>query len=90
MRDHEIIVELGHNQKLLAALRELDETPESLIGAVGDGKKFLNRKRVKLPAGTTITFKKNTKGWQMDILVKEPPFSYRHRYNSEKGLIHGR
>jgi hypothetical protein len=53
MRSHEIVVELGHNQKLMSAMRELDEHPESLAAAVEDGTKFLKQKRVKLPKGTT-------------------------------------
>jgi hypothetical protein len=88
MRGHEIIVELGHNRKLMAAMKELDERPESLAEAIEDGNKFLKKRRVKLPAGTTISVKKRAKGWEMNFRVDEPIYFYKYRYNSEKGLIH--
>ena len=88
MRGHEIVVELGHNQNLLAAMRELDDRPESLADAVEDGNKFLKKKRVKLPAGTTVSVKKLSKGWEMSVRVDKAPYSYQYRYNSERGLIY--
>jgi hypothetical protein len=87
VRGHELLVEFGHNQKLLAAMRELDERPESLAEAIEDGNKFLKKRRVKLPAGTTVSVKKRTKGWEISVRVDEPNYSYKYRYNSEKGLI---
>jgi len=88
MRGHELVVELGHNQKLMAAMRELDESPESLAAAVEDANKFLKKKRVKLPAGTAVSVKKNVKGWEMGVRVTEAPYCYQYRYNSETGLVY--
>ena len=88
MRSHEIVVELGHNQKLMSAMRELDEHPESLAAAVEDGTKFLKKKRVKLPKGTTVSVNKRSNGWEMNVSVCEGPYCYGYRYNSERGLIY--
>ena len=88
IRGHEIIAELGNNQKLLAALRALDNNSQALTTACADGLKFMKSKRVKLPAKTKISFKRRRKGWEMDLHVAEPGFTYKYRYNSERGLIH--
>ena len=88
MRSHELVVELGHNQKLMAAMRELDERPESLAEAVADGNKFLKKKRVKLPAKTTVSVKKASNGWEMSVRVDKAPYSYQYRYHSKRGLIY--
>lgn len=88
MRSHELVVELGHNQELMAAMRELDDRPESLAEAVADGNKFFKKKRVKLPAGTTVSVKKRSKGWEMSVRVEEGPYCYQYRYNSETGLVY--
>jgi len=88
MRGHELLVELGHNQKLMAAMREFDDSPESLAEAVKDGNKFLKKKQVKLPAGTKVSVKKVSKGWEMDVRVDKASYSYHYRYNSERGLIY--
>jgi hypothetical protein len=88
MRSHELVVELGHNQKLMAAMRELDERPESLAEAVEDGNKFLKKKRVKLPAGTTVSVKKRSNGWEMSVCVTKAPHCYQYRYHSERGLVY--
>lgn len=88
MRGHELVVELGHNQQLMAAMRELDDRPESLAEAVEDGNKFLKKKRVKLPTGTTVSVKKVSKGWEMSVRVDKGPYSYQYRYHSERGLVY--
>jgi hypothetical protein len=88
MRGHELVVELGHNEKLMAAMRELDERPESLAEATEDGTKFLKQRQVKLPAGTTVTVKKRSNGWEMSVRVLEKSLCYCYRYNSERGLIY--
>lgn len=88
MRSHELVVELGHNQNLLAAMRELDDRPESLAEAVADGNKFLKKRRVKLPAGTAVSVKKLSKGWEMSVCVKKGPYCYQYRYHSERGLVY--
>jgi len=72
----------------MAAMKELDDRPESLAEAVEDGNKFLKKKRVKLPAGTTVSVKKLSKGWEMSVRVDKAPYSYQYRYNSERGLIY--
>jgi len=88
MRGHELVVELGHNQQLMAAMRELDDRPESLAEAVEDGNKFLKKKRVKLPTGTTVSVKKVSKGWEMSVRVDKGPYCYQYRYHSERGLVY--
>jgi hypothetical protein len=88
MRSHELVVELGHNQELMAAMRELDDHPESLAEAVADGNKLLKKMRVKLPKGTTVSVKKRSKGWEMSVCVEKGPYSYCYRYNSERGLVY--
>ena len=88
MRGHEIVVELGHNQQLMAAMRELDDRPESLAEAVEDGNKFLKKKRVKLPTGTTVSVEKRSKGWEMSVRVDKGPYCYQYRYHSERGLVY--
>ena len=88
MRGHELVVELGHNQDLMAAMRELDDHPESLAEGVADGTKFLKKRRVKLPKGTTVLVKKRSQGWEMDVCVAKAPYSYQYRYHSERGLVY--
>jgi hypothetical protein len=88
MRSHELVVELGHNQELMAAMRELDDRPEALAEAVKDGNEFLKKKKVKLPKGTTVSVKKVSQGWEMSVSVKKGPYCYQYRYHSERGLIY--
>jgi hypothetical protein len=87
VRSHEIIIELGRNKRLLAALRELDASPAAVASAVEDGQRFLNKRKVKLPAGMVVSFRRRAGGWEMGMVVDEAGFRHKFRYHSERGLL---
>jgi tartrate dehydratase alpha subunit/fumarate hydratase class I-like protein len=68
---HQIIVKLGTDKKILAALNELSENPELRKQVAKDPAAYIKRKGISLPRGAKVTFRENW-GGEINFVISTP------------------